>query len=92
MRKLRRVLPDALFLVEDAHMGRLVSAPFPDGELHGEPRIVDFEELCQVSATRVTLRAPTRGRPHPRGARPGRPARRRYAVGWTAWLDVAPDG
>ena len=93
LRKLRRVLPDALFLVEDAHMGRLVSAPFPDGELHGEPRIVDFEELCQVSATRVTLRAPDLEAAHIHEALDQAGLHGvSYAVGWTAWLDVAPDG
>lgn len=93
LRRLRRVLPDALFLVEDAHMGRLVSAPFPDGELHGEPRVVDFEELCQVSATRVTLRAPDLEATHIHEALDQAGLHGvSYAVGWTAWLDVAPEG
>lgn len=93
LRRLRRVLPDALFLVEDATLGRLVSAPFPDGELHGEPRIVDFEELCRVSATRVTLRAPDleTGHIHEALDQAGLHGVS-YAVGWTAWLDVAPEG
>lgn len=93
LRKLRNVLPEALFMVEDAHLERLVTAPFPAGELFGNPRIVDFEELCQVHATRVTLRAPDLEASHIHEALDQAGLHGvSYAVGWTAWLDVAPEG
>lgn len=93
LRSLREVLPDALFLVEDAHSVRRVTASFPDGELMGEPVIVEFEELCQVHATRVTLRAPDLEAVdiHEATERAGL-HRVSYSVGWTAWLDIAPEG
>ncbi len=93
LRRLRHVLPDALFLVEDANHVRRVNAPFPEGELMGDPEVVDFEDLCRIPATRVTLRAPDLEAHHLHEAidRAGLHGVS-YAVGWTAWLDVAPEG
>lgn len=93
LRLLRAELPEGLFAVEDVGKGYRVSSPFPMGELAGEVTVVDFEELCELPATRVTLRAP-----HLSAAdfldlveRVGLHGVS-YAVGWTAWLDLAPDG
>lgn len=93
LRLLREELPQGLFAVEDLGRGYKVTAPFPMGELTGEVQVVDFEELIAAPATRVTLRAPElssadfdalveRVGLHGVG----------YAVGWTAWLDISPDG
>lgn len=90
---LRQARPDALVAVEEVGVGFKLSAPFPDGELQGDLRIVDHEELVSQPATRVTFR-------DPQGS-----ARSftdlvdqiglhgvNYAVGFTAWLDLAPEG
>ena len=66
---------------------------FPDGELIEDQRVVTFDELVSRPVTRVVLRAP------------GMSVERfsqivadsglhsvEYAIGWTAWLDVAPEG
>lgn len=93
LRLMREHLPTALLLVEDAQAQRRVTAPFPDGELGGEPLVVPFDELVTGPATRVVVRSPESTpedfldvveRVGLHGVS--------YAVGWTAWLDLAPDG
>lgn len=90
---LRREIPHAIVAVEEVGVGFKLSAPFPDGELQGALRVVDDEELVAHPATRVTFR-------HPGGTseqfselveRIGLHGVN-YAVGFTAWLDLAPEG
>lgn len=90
---LRDELPDALFAVEDLGRGFKVSSPFPFGELSGEVSVVDFEELLAAPASRVTMRAPHLSAAdfHALVERVGLHGVS-YAVGWTAWLDLAPEG
>lgn len=87
------LVQDGLLLVDSPDMERYVTAAFPDGELHGEPRIVTFEELVQIPAVRVTLRLPGQDADamHNLVERAGLHTTT-YSVGWTAWLDIAPDG
>ncbi len=93
LRLLREELPDGLFAVEDLGRGFKVTAPFPMGELTGQVEVVDFEELVAAPATRVTLRAPELSSQdfHDLVQRVGLHGVS-YAVGWTAWLDISPDG
>ncbi|SEE88564.1 HAD family hydrolase [Ruania alba] len=93
LRLLREHLPEGIFAVEDLGRGFALTAPFPDGELTGTLRVVDFEELCAMSASRVTMRAPGLGSDdfHELVDRSGLHGVS-YAVGWTAWLDIAPEG
>lgn len=93
LRLLREELPEGLFAVEDLGRGFKVSSPFPLGELSGEVTVVDFEELCAAPASRVTMRAPHLSAEdfHALVERVGLHGVS-YAVGWTAWLDLAPDG
>ncbi|MDQ2781763.1 HAD family hydrolase [Lapillicoccus sp.] len=90
---LRAAAPEALVAVEDLGVGFKVSAPFPDGELGGEQVVVDWEDLVSGPVTRVTLRRPEATsedfmelveRVGLHGVS--------YAVGWTAWLDINPEG
>lgn len=93
LRILRRVLPDALFLVEDARGHRKVTKPFPPGELYGEPEVVDFEDLFHEPVSRVTLRAPDmESAAIHRILEEAGMQDLSYAVGWTAWVDIAPQG
>lgn len=93
LRLLREHLPTALYAVEDVGVGFKLTAPFPPGELYGNLEYVEFEELLATPATRVIVRSPEHTPQdflrivedvglHGVG----------YAVGWTAWLDLAPDG
>lgn len=93
LRLLREHLPGAAFAVEDLGTGFRFSGPFPVEELVGELTVVPFEELLDHPATRVVVRSPEHTsqeflelteRIGLHGVN--------YAVGWTAWLDIAPDG
>lgn len=90
---LRQARPDALVAVEEVGVGFKLSAPFPDGELQGELRVVDDEELVAHPATRVTFRDPN-GSAESFSELVDRIGLHgvNYAVGFTAWLDLAPEG
>jgi len=90
---LRGSWPDAVIAVEELGVGFKVSAPFPDGELEGEVRVVPWEELALSPATRVTFRSPT-GTAEDFLALVERIGLHEvsYAVGFTAWLDINPEG
>jgi hydroxymethylpyrimidine pyrophosphatase-like HAD family hydrolase len=93
LKLLREHLPTALYALENVGIGFRLTAPFPPGELYGELEYVSFEELLATPATRVIVRSPEHT-PEDflkiienvglHGVS--------YAVGWTAWLDLAPDG
>lgn len=90
---LREARPDALVAVEEVGVGFKLSAPFPDGELQGDLRIVSDEELVSQPATRVTFRDPN-GSAESFSDLVDRIGLHgvNYAVGFTAWLDLAPEG
>lgn len=90
---LREAIPDALVAVEDIGVGFKVSSPFPDGELGGEQVVVSWDEIIGRPATRVTLRKPE-GDPEEFMAQVEAAGLHgvSYAVGWTAWLDINPEG
>jgi len=90
---LRRELPEALFAVEVTGVGTRVNGLWPEGELSGELLTVPFEELLDGETTRVVVRSPEHTSEHflelvERIGLHGVT----YAVGYTAWLDLAPEG
>ncbi|WP_225755560.1 HAD family hydrolase [Actinotalea sp. Marseille-Q4924] len=93
LRLVREELPDALFAVEDVGRGFFVHGAFPDGEMDGHVTPVGFDDLCAVPATRVVIRSPehTDADFHAMVERIGL-HEVSYAVGWTAWLDLSPQG
>jgi hydroxymethylpyrimidine pyrophosphatase-like HAD family hydrolase len=93
LRLLREHLPTALYAVEDLGEGYRLTAPFPRGELSGRQLFVPFEDLLTVPATRVIVRSPDHTPQEflELTARMGLHGVN-YAVGWTAWLDLAPEG
>ena len=93
LRLLREHLPTAAYAVEDLGSGFRLAGPFPQGELEGRISVVPFEELLGAPATRVIVRSAEHTpedfldlteRIGLHGVN--------YAVGWTAWLDLAPEG
>lgn len=93
LRLLREHAPDVIFAVEDLGRGFKVTRPFPEGELTGTQEVVSFEDLVAAPATRVTLRAPEWSSQefHDLVDKSGLHGVS-YAVGWSAWLDMTPDG
>jgi HAD superfamily hydrolase (TIGR01484 family) len=85
--------PDALVAVEERGVGYRVSGHFPDGELSGEMRLTDLDELVAEPVSRVIIRDPraTAEEFVALGAKLGLHGTD-YVVGWTAWLDLAPVG
>ena len=90
---LRDAWPDAAVAVEVIGVGFKVSAPFPDGELEGEVTVVSWEALAAQRTTRVTLRSPSGTTQDflDLAERIGLHGFN-YGVGYTAWLDINPEG
>lgn len=90
----QRALPGVLIAVEEeVGRGFKVNELFPEPELSGEQRAVSAEELVSTPATRVTVRdlsatpeefAEVVERIGLHGVN--------YAIGFSAWLDLAPEG
>lgn len=91
--KVSRLVPRARLAVERG-LERFASAPFPDGELQGEVKIVSLEELAAKPVSRLIIREP-----ETEDERVFDPLidelglhEVSYFVGWSAWLDIAPKG
>ncbi|WP_265521662.1 HAD family hydrolase [Oerskovia flava] len=93
LRLLRDQLPGARYAVEDIGVGFRMSELFPDGELEGVHQVVDFDDLWAGEVTRVIVRSPesTSDTFHELVEHLGLDDVT-YAVGWTAWMDLAPLG
>ncbi len=85
--------PDATVAVEDGDGGFKVSSPFPDGDLLGEVTVVPWAELKSRPVTRVCFYSPSGSAEDfiklteaigLHGVN--------YAVGFSAWLDISPEG
>lgn len=93
LRVLREQLPNAVYAVEDLGLGFRLTAPFPDGELIGTLTVTPFDDLLTQPVTRVVVRSPEHTPEdfleivERLGLHGGS-----YTVGWTAWLDIAPEG
>lgn len=90
--RIRDGLPEGRFLVEDANGHRLYTEGMQEWNLDNA-RKVEFEELFALPATRVVVVSP--------GQEPAEFQslieslglhQVSYFIGWTAWLDIAPDG
>jgi hydroxymethylpyrimidine pyrophosphatase-like HAD family hydrolase len=95
LERMHEVLPNALFLVEDPDLHRWASGQFPPGELAEADTldIVDFEELLTKQATRIVMRE-VNGTAEDFVAAVDKLGLHEvsYSVGWSNWLDIAPDG
>ena len=93
LRLMHAQLPDALFAVEEVGVGFRMNKLFPAGELSGTLDVVDLEDLWSDHVTRLVVRSPghTSAEFHELVHRMGLEDVS-YAVGWTAWMDIAPKG
>ncbi|MFI5710499.1 HAD family hydrolase [Kribbella sp. NPDC051620] len=91
----REHAPNARMAVEEFDGSYLVTEPFPEGDLGSSAtiRVVSDAELAPAPVTRLIIRDPEQSESdfvqlaerlglHGVG----------YFVGWTAWLDIAPEG
>jgi HAD superfamily hydrolase (TIGR01484 family) len=88
-----RHVPDAAVAVEEHGVGYRVNRHFPVGELDGEMILTPIEEMVAAEVSRVIIRDPQStsedfvelaDKLGLRGTN--------YFIGWTAWLDLAPEG
>ena len=93
VRQLLEHVPHALVAVEEIGVGYRVNRHFPDGEITGEMIMQSVDELIAEPVTRVIVRDPdaTAEQFIELAERLGLHGIN-YYVGWTAWLDLAPQG
>ena len=85
--------PHILVAVEEVGVGFKGARPYPEGVLQGEQVVVPFEELVARPTTRVSFHDPE-GQSEDFLELVERIGLHgvSYAVGYTAWLDLAPEG
>jgi hypothetical protein len=90
---IRGHLEDASFAVEDSEGLFRFTGKFPDGALAVSSERVSFEELLEVDATRVVVISPDHAIDDFLSIVERMGLHKvSYNVGWTAWLDIAPEG
>jgi Cof subfamily protein (haloacid dehalogenase superfamily) len=90
---IRGYLEGASYAVEDRDGIFRYTGSFPDGALSGANQKVDFDELLTVDATRVVVISPDHATEDFLSVVDRMGLHKvSYNVGWTAWLDIAPDG
>ena len=93
VRLLLEHVPTALVAVEEIGVGYRVNRHFPEGEITGEMKLESVDELVAEPVTRVIIRDP-----HASEQDFVELAEKvglhgiNYFIGWTAWLDLAPQG
>ena len=93
VRMLMAEVPNAAVAVEEVGVGYRLNRPFPDGEITGEMVLQTVEELVAKPVTRVIIRDPHSSEEEfVELAEKLGLSGTNYFIGWTAWLDIAPDG
>ena len=93
LRTISGSLTDARYAVEDADGYFRYTSRFPAAAVGDASEEVSFEGLLAVPATRVVVISPNHATEEFLGVVERMGLHRvSYAVGWTAWLDIAPDG
>ncbi|WP_010204842.1 HAD family hydrolase [Salinibacterium sp. PAMC 21357] len=90
---IKKHLGSANYAVEDQTGKFFVDGKFPDGALGAVSVDVSFDELVKVQATRVVVISPQHQVDDFLAVVERMGLHKvSYNVGWTAWLDIAPDG
>jgi Cof subfamily protein (haloacid dehalogenase superfamily) len=91
--RIRTHLAEAVYAVEDADGRFLYTESFPDTVLGASSEQVPFEQLLETEATRVVVVSPDHDMEDFLAIVERMGLHRvSYSIGWTAWLDIAPDG
>ncbi|GLI26962.1 haloacid dehalogenase [Agromyces rhizosphaerae] len=92
LRRIREYLPQGSFMVEDPTGYRLYTAGMDDWDLE-DAHEVDFDDLLHTPATRVVVISPGHELDEFLAIVEQMGLHQvSYAIGWTAWLDIAPEG
>jgi 5-amino-6-(5-phospho-D-ribitylamino)uracil phosphatase len=93
LRSIHAALRNARFAVEDEHGHYRCTGPFPDLTIGPGSEHVEFDALLYRPATRVVAMAPYHDADDFLALVEDMGLRRvSWAVGWTAWIDIAADG
>jgi Cof subfamily protein (haloacid dehalogenase superfamily) len=93
LQTIRGALENGAYGVEDETGHYLLSGDFPDDTLTASGDHVAFERLLGVRATRVVVISPEHGLEEFLDIVDKMGLHKvSYTVGWTAWLDIAPEG
>ncbi len=86
-------VPDAAVAVEEHGVGYKVNRHFPEGELGGKMILTPLEEMVAAEVSRVIIRDPNSTSEEfvDLAEKLGLQGTN-YFIGWTAWLDLAPEG
>ncbi|MFL6060592.1 MAG: HAD family hydrolase [Marmoricola sp.] len=86
-------VPAAAVAVEEHGIGYRVNRLFPPGELDGEMIMCDIDTMISEPVSRVIIRDPdSTSEDFVNLARQLGLHGTNYFIGWTAWLDLAPEG
>ena len=93
IRRVHELAPNARIAVEVIGSGFRLNKLFPEGDLTGEMRIETIDELCAQPASRIIVRDPDVPQSEfvDLAERLGMHGVS-YAIGWSSWLDIAPEG
>lgn len=93
LRTIRPHLPDGRYAVEDDQGDYYYTEPFPGVDVTDATHKVPFEELLHRNATRVIVVSPDHETEDFLAVVERMGLQRvSYSIGWTAWLDISPDG
>ena len=93
VRMLMAEVPNAAVALEEVGVGYRLNRPVPDGEITGEMVMQTVEELVAKPVTRVIIRDPHSSEEEfVELAEKLGLSGTNYFIGWTAWLDIAPEG
>lgn len=91
--QVRSLAPETLIAVEEIGVGYRMTGRFPDSDLTGQMIIEDVDQLSSRPVTRVILRDPERSDTDFLALADHLGLHGlTYFVGWSAWLDIAPEG
>jgi Cof subfamily protein (haloacid dehalogenase superfamily) len=90
---IREAIGEANYAVEDEHGMYRFTGSFPEGTLGAGSERVEFDDLLGTAATRVVVISPAHDIEEFLSIVERMGLHKvSYNVGWTAWLDIAPDG
>jgi HAD superfamily hydrolase (TIGR01484 family) len=93
VRQVLEHVPGAAVAIEEHGVGYRVNRHFPEGELDGRMILTPIEEMIASEVSRVIIRDPdSTSEDFVSLAEKLGLQGTNYFIGWTAWLDLAPEG